>query len=382
MQQTLKTLLEFIFLTRTNYFQEYAVSTLVSKWISAISLALRLGLPHCCQIHAVWDCELERRAIDVGSRRANVTAHDHAKNVKKQTQFVFIGVIQTTNPSHMAPRLIFPSQRMKLHARNHPKGYVEILERQQDQLVAALRQSYRLLKEANAWSGPPLAETDGHPLTHDLLAALHVLEPDYEITKANTIFEEDYDKIRSSLIDQRRNSSQSYGSPEADSVNGPLTPFAVESAQPTSILQQYKGCEEVSSSQVQGTESPRHLSSPSSLASFDFGELPSPSQEFPRSWEEMTRASLPTSLPMLTLATDTPMRQTDLSTPDRDKGSISSLNFDFNRLDQPSKPQPDLGLEARRLSIRLSDGPIRLASDEEPYDFFDGMMELCLGWAM
>lgn len=271
---------------------------------------------------------------------------------------------------------------MKLHARNHPKGYVEILERQQDQLVAALRQSYRLLKEANAWSGPPLAETDGHPLTHDLLAALHVLEPDYEITKANTIFEEDYDKIRSSLIDQRRNSSQSYGSPEADSVNGPLTPFAVESAQPTSILQQYKGCEEVSSSQVQGTESPRHLSSPSSLASFDFGELPSPSQEFPRSWEEMTRASLPTSLPMLTLATDTPMRQTDLSTPDRDKGSISSLNFDFNRLDQPSKPQPDLGLEARRLSIRLSDGPIRLASDEEPYDFFDGMMELCLGWAM
>lgn len=273
-------------------------------------------------------------------------------------------------------------RRMKLHARNHPKGYVEILEHQQDQLVAALRESYRLLKDADAWSGPPLAETDGHPLTHDLLAALHVLDPDIEGTEGSTIFEEDYEKIRSSLIGQRRNSSHSYDSPRRGSACDTHTPFAVDSAHSAGVMQQYKSFEEVSSSKVQATDSPQHLSSPSSLASFDFGELPSPSQEFPRSWEDLTRISLPTPFPMLTLPSDAQMCPTDLSIPDRHKDDTSSPNFVFQHFDQGSKPQANFGIEARRMSVRLGDSPIRMSSDEEPYDIFDGMMELCMGWAM
>lgn len=51
-----------------------------------------------------------------------------------------------------------------------------MLEQQQTRLVQALEELYRRSFEAGLWTGPVLRETNGHPLTHDLLKALHVAE--------------------------------------------------------------------------------------------------------------------------------------------------------------------------------------------------------------
>lgn len=55
--------------------------------------------------------------------------------------------------------------------------YVEMLERQQVWLVRGLRELYRRTIESGVWPGDSLElETNGHPLTHDLLARLGVLD--------------------------------------------------------------------------------------------------------------------------------------------------------------------------------------------------------------
>lgn len=53
--------------------------------------------------------------------------------------------------------------------------YVEILERQQAQLVAGLQEMYRRMQNGHGWIGAPLDEAAGHPLTHDILESLGVL---------------------------------------------------------------------------------------------------------------------------------------------------------------------------------------------------------------
>ena len=51
-----------------------------------------------------------------------------------------------------------------------------MLEQQQSQLVAGLQATYKRLQKAQVWNGPNLAEANGYPLTHDILAALDLLE--------------------------------------------------------------------------------------------------------------------------------------------------------------------------------------------------------------
>ncbi|KAJ5195543.1 uncharacterized protein N7498_008981 [Penicillium cinerascens] len=87
----------------------------------------------------------------------------------------------------------------------HPKGYVEILERQQVWLVRGLRQLYRHTIESGVWPGDPLElETDGHPLTYDLLARLG----DLDQTKG-FCFEEDTQSLCRRDPDDARDSSSS-----------------------------------------------------------------------------------------------------------------------------------------------------------------------------
>ncbi|EEP82082.1 predicted protein [Uncinocarpus reesii 1704] len=63
----------------------------------------------------------------------------------------------------------------------YPKGfpgfasYMEMLEEQQNQLVAGLRLLYRRVQEGEGWPGKPVQECNGRPLTHEILEALGVL---------------------------------------------------------------------------------------------------------------------------------------------------------------------------------------------------------------
>jgi hypothetical protein len=64
-----------------------------------------------------------------------------------------------------------------MRRRNFPKGYAEMLEKQHNQLVSGLQEMYQRLRKASLWEGEPLNESSGRPLTHDILAALNLLEP-------------------------------------------------------------------------------------------------------------------------------------------------------------------------------------------------------------
>ncbi|KAK5699847.1 Fluconazole resistance protein 1 [Elasticomyces elasticus] len=91
-------------------------------------------------------------------------------------------------------------ERKKSHDKVYPKGYVEMLEQQQGQLVAALQETYRQLHAAHAWPGPALSEASGHPLTHDILSALDLLESRADGSGEAEEFEEDCQKLQSRLV--------------------------------------------------------------------------------------------------------------------------------------------------------------------------------------
>ncbi|KAH0364867.1 hypothetical protein KCU65_g6486, partial [Aureobasidium melanogenum] len=61
-----------------------------------------------------------------------------------------------------------------------PEHYVRALEAQQNKLEAAVHTMYHRLLAANAWPGPRLMEQDGHPLLHDVLVVLGLLESENE----------------------------------------------------------------------------------------------------------------------------------------------------------------------------------------------------------
>lgn len=75
-----------------------------------------------------------------------------------------------------------------------------MLEQQQSQLVAGLQEMYKRLWTAQAWTGPSLPEVNGHPLTHDILAALDLLETKHDGSGEIEVFEEDCRKLQSRLV--------------------------------------------------------------------------------------------------------------------------------------------------------------------------------------
>jgi hypothetical protein len=74
------------------------------------------------------------------------------------------------------------------------------LEQQQGQLVSGLQEMYRRMRQGEPWKGPKLSEATGHPLTHDILAALGLLEAKHDGTGDMETFEEDCERIQSKLI--------------------------------------------------------------------------------------------------------------------------------------------------------------------------------------
>lgn len=92
-----------------------------------------------------------------------------------------------------------------------------MLEQQQGQLVAGLQELYRRSLVGQSWSGPVLSEASGHPLTHDILSALHLLEPKNDGSDQMETFEEDVQKLQSRLIADGAGYMQRRGSISSDS---------------------------------------------------------------------------------------------------------------------------------------------------------------------
>ncbi|EGP83601.1 uncharacterized protein MYCGRDRAFT_111251 [Zymoseptoria tritici IPO323] len=94
-------------------------------------------------------------------------------------------------------------ERKKSNDKVYPKGYVEMLEQQQAQLVSGLQEIYRRMQAAGAWTGSTLSESDnGQPLTHDILKALGLLESKNDGSGDVEMFEEDPSQLQSRLISE------------------------------------------------------------------------------------------------------------------------------------------------------------------------------------
>lgn len=93
-----------------------------------------------------------------------------------------------------------------------------MLEQQQTQLVAGLRELYRRLQSGEEWPGAPLQDAQGgHPLTHDILERLDLLHVPTDGPASHEGFEDDFDKLQQRLLDEgatymRRRSSESSNS--------------------------------------------------------------------------------------------------------------------------------------------------------------------------
>jgi hypothetical protein len=74
-----------------------------------------------------------------------------------------------------------------------------MLEQQQGQLVIGLQELYRRTQTGQGWEGKPLADaSNGHPLTHDILAQLGALHGDTEGRRGS--FEEDLQVMQHQLF--------------------------------------------------------------------------------------------------------------------------------------------------------------------------------------
>ncbi|KAK4547809.1 Fluconazole resistance protein 1, partial [Recurvomyces mirabilis] len=76
---------------------------------------------------------------------------------------------------------------------------------------------YQRLQAVQAWPGATLPETNGHPLTHDMLAALDLLEMKQDGSGEVETFEGDCDKLQAKLVAYGAGFVQRRGSISSDS---------------------------------------------------------------------------------------------------------------------------------------------------------------------
>lgn len=135
------------------------------------------------------------------------------------------------------------------------RSYVEMLEQQQAQLVAGLRELYQRLQTGCGWPGSPLQEAQGgHPLTHDILERLGLLHSAGDGSSNYEGFEEDCSRLQRRLLSNGAACSRSRASTSSDcepgfassasSIETPplqplrfINPFLQNAAPPTPSMQ-------------------------------------------------------------------------------------------------------------------------------------------------
>ena len=83
--------------------------------------------------------------------------------------------------------------------------------------MSGLQEMYRRLLAGQRWPGLALSETNGNPLTHDILAALDLLETKHDGSGEFETFEEDCQKLQSRLLVDGAGYMQRRGSFSSDS---------------------------------------------------------------------------------------------------------------------------------------------------------------------
>lgn len=113
-------------------------------------------------------------------------------------------------------------------------SYVEMLEQQQGQLVAGLRELYTRLRNSQGWPGAPLREAQGgHPLTHDILERLDLLHPNSDSNNNYEGFEEDCSRMQQRLLDRGAPYTHRRGSISSESEHGHTSSSSSYSGTPT-----------------------------------------------------------------------------------------------------------------------------------------------------
>jgi hypothetical protein len=96
-----------------------------------------------------------------------------------------------------------------------------MLEQQQTQLVAGLQELYSRLQRGESWPGQPLREASGgHPLTHDILERLDLLNSPSENGSNYEGFEEDCNQLQRKLIERGAPYTRRRASISSDSEHG------------------------------------------------------------------------------------------------------------------------------------------------------------------
>ncbi|KAL2039534.1 hypothetical protein N7G274_007806 [Stereocaulon virgatum] len=102
-------------------------------------------------------------------------------------------------------------ERKKSHDKVYPKGYVEMLEQQQEKLVNATRDLYIRAVKGETWPGAPLqTTTKGYPLTHDILERLGLLKLGPQDEGG---FEEDTERLRQNMMRTIKQEENQYPTP-------------------------------------------------------------------------------------------------------------------------------------------------------------------------
>ena len=156
----------------------------------------------------------------------------HAADARLITPFVFLG----RGRSHRTKSIRKGTHRSycgRAQLLTHP-SYVEMLEQQQSQLVAGLRELYNRLQTGQGWPGQPLREAQGgHPLTHDILERLDLLHASSDSNGNYEGFEEDCSRMQQKLLDQGAAFTHRRGSVSSDSDHGHTSSSSSYSGTPT-----------------------------------------------------------------------------------------------------------------------------------------------------
>jgi len=109
-----------------------------------------------------------------------------------------------------------------------------MLEQQQSQLVAGIRQMYRKLLSGESWPGSALPEQqEGYPLTHDILERLDVLHMTGENPVGSEAFEDNLEKLQQDLVESgasyvpRRSSPSTESEPDLSHADSPRSSHAM-----------------------------------------------------------------------------------------------------------------------------------------------------------
>ncbi|EEQ35430.1 Fluconazole resistance protein 1 [Microsporum canis] len=107
-------------------------------------------------------------------------------------------------------------ERKKAHDKTYPKGYVELLEHQQTQLVSGLQEMYRMSIRGDIWPGQPLQDTSsGRPLTHDILERLGALNRGEGASNSRfSRFEDDLESAQAQLQEAEQQEAEQQREPE------------------------------------------------------------------------------------------------------------------------------------------------------------------------